>query len=119
MRSGLVVVGDDVAHLQAELMEIDENLCRAELTATQRTEFTKRRKQAWSALHPDGDVIDVEAKEIEVASSEPPQSKSPMARPQKKSFAAATEAATGQQVESLFPPVQVHPRARRQAGFNL
>lgn len=39
-------------HLQAELMEIDENLCRAELTATQRTAHIKRRKQIWEALHP-------------------------------------------------------------------
>ncbi|WP_299146737.1 hypothetical protein [uncultured Comamonas sp.] len=33
-------------------MEIDENLCRAELTATQRTAHIKRRKQIWEALHP-------------------------------------------------------------------
>ena len=30
----------------------DENLCRAELTTSQRTTYTKRRKQIWEALHP-------------------------------------------------------------------
>ena len=34
------------------LVEIDENLCRAELTASQRTKYTKRRAQIWEALHP-------------------------------------------------------------------
>lgn len=38
--------------MQTELIEIDENLCRAELTAAQRTAFSKRRKQIWEALHP-------------------------------------------------------------------
>ena len=46
------LVIDDVSHLQSELIEIDENLCRAELTASQRTGYTKRRKQIWEALHP-------------------------------------------------------------------
>lgn len=46
------IVIDDASHLQSELMEIDENLCRAELTASQRTGYTKRRKQIWEALHP-------------------------------------------------------------------
>lgn len=38
--------------IEAELIEIDENLCRAELTNSQRTKYTKRRKQIWEALHP-------------------------------------------------------------------
>ena len=46
------LVIDDTSYLQSELMEIDENLCRAELTASQRTGYTKRRKQIWEALHP-------------------------------------------------------------------
>ena len=43
---------DTAEHLQAELMEIDENLCRAELTASQRAQAIKRRRQIWEALHP-------------------------------------------------------------------
>lgn len=38
--------------LENELIEIDENLCRAELTAAQRASHIKRRKQIWEALHP-------------------------------------------------------------------
>lgn len=39
-------------HLQAELIEIDENLCRSELSASQRSKAVKRRKEIWEALHP-------------------------------------------------------------------
>lgn len=44
-----VVAGES---LEAELIEIDENLCRAELTASQRAQAIKRRRQIWEALHP-------------------------------------------------------------------
>jgi len=47
------LVIEDASHLQSELIEIDENLCRAELTASQRSGYTKRRKQIWEALHPE------------------------------------------------------------------
>lgn len=59
------------------------------LTASQRTAFTKRRKQIWEALHPD---------ETEVAQLAPPQFSGQLggARPQTKGFAAATAEATGQ-----------------------
>jgi len=46
------IIVDAGEHLQAELIEIDENLCRAELTAAQRAQAIKRRKQIWEALHP-------------------------------------------------------------------
>jgi len=36
----------------AELVAIDENLCRAELTAAERTAATKRRAEIWQSLHP-------------------------------------------------------------------
>lgn len=34
-------------------IEIDENLCRAELTPAQRAAAIARRKQIWEALHPE------------------------------------------------------------------
>lgn len=86
------LVIEDAGHLQSELIEIDENLCRAELTASQRTKYTARRKQIWEALHPE---------ERQVAQAAPPipevdslgRSKSPQ---QTQSFAAATAESTGQ-----------------------
>lgn len=44
----------DTGNLEAELIEIDENLCRAELTPAQRAAAIARRKQIWEALHPEG-----------------------------------------------------------------
>ena len=81
------LVIDDATHLQSELMEIDENLCRAELTASQRTSYTKRRKQIWEALHPE---------ERQVAQAAPPVEIKQRGHAQDQSFAAATAEATGQ-----------------------
>lgn len=80
------LVIEDASHLQSELIEIDENLCRAELTASQRSGYTKRRKQIWEALHP----------EIQVAQAAPPVIGYASPPPQTQGFAAATAAATGQ-----------------------
>lgn len=46
------VLDETTGHMEAELIEIDENLCRAELTPAQRAAAIKRRKQIWEALHP-------------------------------------------------------------------
>lgn len=46
------VVSDD-DRLTAELIEIDENLVRAELTPAQRAAAIKRRKEVWEAMHPE------------------------------------------------------------------
>lgn len=56
------IIVDAGEHLQAELIEIDENLCRAELTASQRAQAIKRRRQIWEALHPEGVSSQVETK---------------------------------------------------------
>jgi ParB family transcriptional regulator, chromosome partitioning protein len=42
----------DVSELQARLMEIEENLIRAELNALDRAVFLAEHKQVWEALHP-------------------------------------------------------------------
>jgi ParB/RepB/Spo0J family partition protein len=46
-----LVVSD--GDLQAELMEIDENLCRAELSPAQEAAAIARRKEIYLALHPE------------------------------------------------------------------
>lgn len=46
------VLPEETTALAAELMEIDENLCRAELSAAQRAKAIKRRKEIWEAMRP-------------------------------------------------------------------
>lgn len=85
---------DTAEHLQAELMEIDENLCRAELTASQRASAIKRRRQIWEALHPE---------EIQVGKVCPPESVTGYKQPppQEKGFAASTAAVSGESKRSI------------------
>ena len=106
------LVVEDMSHLQAELIEIDENLCRSELTAMQRGKCVKRRQQIRDAMNPaprqsqpqlGGDALGVSegvmtaAEELEreqVGQVVPPVAKHGHA--QTKSFAAETAAITGE-----------------------
>lgn len=102
------IVIEDGGHLQAELIEIDENLCRSELSTSQRSKAVKRRKEIWEALHPSvityselraGSVVitGVEVNGVlteQVGEVCPPVAKHGHA--QDKGFAASTAAVTGE-----------------------
>ncbi|MEP6587171.1 MAG: ParB N-terminal domain-containing protein [Polaromonas sp.] len=96
----MVIDADD--HLTAELIEIDENLCRSELTASQRSGHVKRRKVIWEALHPEpqrfesvfdaiGDLVGKQ-----VAQVAPPVEVAKHGHAQEQGFAAETAAITGE-----------------------
>lgn len=125
------IVIDSAESLTDELIEIDENLCRAELTAFQRSSYTKRRKVIWEALHPVPsqkfervwDALPIEARpqgeleglgvvegpmteaeereEIQVGEVFPPVIGYGKPPPQTKSFAAETAAITGESKRSI------------------
>lgn len=65
--------------LEAELVEIDENLIRAELTPAQRAASIARRREIWGALHPNSG-----------------QSLPENARGRPREFAGDTESSTGE-----------------------
>lgn len=76
---------EDVDDLERELWEIDENLCRAELTAADRALFVARRKEIYLLKHPEtGHGGDRKSKRQDVGLIEPAET-----------FAVATAVATG------------------------
>ena len=77
-----IIADDD--RLENELREIDENLCRAELTPAQRAYAIKRRKEIWEARNPQG------GKTVPTLGGD-----------QKIGFAADTAEATGQTKRSI------------------
>lgn len=80
-----VIADDD--RLDNELREIDENLCRAELTPAQRAHAIKRRKEIWEARNPNS------------GTSCPTIEPRTPGRP--KEFAADTAEATGQSKKDI------------------
>lgn len=55
-RLGLVEIEAQVlelSELERQIAECDENLCATQLTPSERAMFTKRRKEAYEALHPE------------------------------------------------------------------
>lgn len=95
------IVIDAAGHLEAELVEIDENLCRSELSASQRSHYTKRRKQIWEALHP---VQKEERQRVADLPEQAGQVAPPVAkhgRQQEKAFAASTAAITGEDKRTI------------------
>lgn len=79
------VLPDSTTALAAELMEIDENLCRAELSAAQRAKAIKRRKEIWEAMRPN-----------QVAQVAPPEIGYRKPPPQSREFASDTASASGE-----------------------
>lgn len=82
-----VVVNDDDLH--AELAMIDENLCRAELSPSDRAQHTARRKAIYLELHPETAQHVAGGKARQETASD------------NLSFAAATAAATGRDERSV------------------
>lgn len=81
----------DADDLRIELLAIDENLQRAELSAAERAAWIKRRKEIWQAIHPENQVGQVGPPEI--GYRKPP--------PQERAFAADTATATGEAKRSI------------------
>ncbi len=71
-----IVVDDDDLH--AELAMIDENLCRAELSAAERARSVARKKQLYDLIN--GIIEDVPAKQVVTAVSEPEAQPEPEAQ---------------------------------------
>ncbi len=80
------IVIEAAQHIETELIEIDENLCRAELTPAQRAVAIKRRQQIWEALHPN---TGSNCASIQCGPGQP------------KQFAAETAAVTGEPKSSI------------------
>lgn len=76
--------------LQAELAEIDENLCRAELTPAQRAAAITRRKKIYIALHPDTAAGKAQARAMNAKLG-----RGDVADKSSPTFAVATAAASG------------------------
>ncbi|SNY95538.1 ParB N-terminal domain-containing protein [Halomonas sp. hl-4] len=91
-----VLPGED--RWDEEMREIDENLIRAELTASQRAAAIKRRKALWEQRHPGNRAEQVENQVEQLVPPETGYKKPP---PQSKQFAADTAERTGQSKQDI------------------
>lgn len=99
------VLDSDTGNLEAELIEIDENLCRAELTPAQRAAAIARRKQIWEALHPEMGGTNCPTQTATLHKDRPQN---------QQAFAAETAAVSGQSKQDInrHPPPRRSPRRR-------
>ena len=101
------IVVANTGHLDAELIEIDENLFRSELSPSQRSHYTARRKQIWETLHPvEIQVGQIDPPEFSIGREQVRQLVVPVdvakhGRAQEKEFAASTAEITGENVRSI------------------
>lgn len=85
----------DLPDLQRQIAECDENLCAPQLSASDRARFTKRRKEAYEALHGKAKAKGAAAANAAMGKDYDASAKSAVA------FTADTAAATGQSVRTV------------------
>jgi ParB-like chromosome segregation protein Spo0J len=103
--AGFVVSYDT---LLCDLAEIDENLCRAELTPAQRAEATAKRKVIWEQIHPDATAEAKRAEGGKTAGRGRPKGPAKSAEPNAPSaFTKETAARTGRSERSVRVDAQI------------
>lgn len=83
--------GQQCDTLTAQLAEIDENLCRSELTPTQEAEHLAKRKEVWEAMR-ESEQVEQVVPAVEVAKH---------GHTQAGGFASETAKATGKTKQSV------------------
>lgn len=97
-RLGLVEIDAnilDLPDLERQIAECDENLCAPQLTPADRAMFTKRRKEAYEALHGKAKAKGAHAANAAMGNDHDASAKSAVA------FTTDTAAATGQSVRTV------------------
>lgn len=123
------IVLPEIGGLEAELIEIDENLVRSELTPAQHDHYKARRKDIWEALHPAPsrdyslESYDTDDGEFQVEPIVPPEIGYKKPPPQTKGFAASTAELTGETKQSINRSVAraeaIGPNLLRVVGTSL
>lgn len=89
----------DVSEIKAELMEIDENIIRKDLTALERAEQLKRRKELYEKLHPECASDYVKAQNLPKRNN--------FASENQKSFTKDSAQKTGKSQRSIQQDIQI------------